>query len=144
MEVAGAREPALVARRLPAAHSQLVAHPRPAAALQPAEPRIWAELQQPVARQPRAAQELVEALSQAVVLSTERPQKSTATGDFAVFTCPMAQSECKAEMVGEPSLFECVDSHVPNCRAKLRLGGTSWVFVGLCADLGTGGAGGAK
>ena len=67
-----------------------------------------------------------------------------ATGDFAVFTCPMAQSECKAEMVGEPALFECVASHVPNCEGQTPLGGSSWVFVGLCADLGMGGAGAAE
>lgn len=59
----------------------------------------------------------------------------TMTGDIAVYTCPIAQAGCTAQMVGQPALFECVSSHFPNCLSQNPTGGSSWQFVMYCSDL---------
>lgn len=71
------------------------------------------------------------------------PHSSVHSGDTAVFTCDFVQAACTAEMVGELSLWECVSLHANNCHTQSPTGGTSWKFLGLCAELGMGGAGGA-
>lgn len=63
----------------------------------------------------------------------------SATGDRRVHTCTIVQSECTAEALGVPALFECVATHVPNCLQKPD-GGTSWDFIGLCSETALGGA----
>jgi hypothetical protein len=64
----------------------------------------------------------------------------TATGDKRVFTCPKVQSNCGAEALNVPALFECVSDHVPNCMGQTPDGATSWEFVGLCSETAMGGA----
>lgn len=68
---------------------------------------------------------------------------SVHSGDTAVFACDFVQAACTAPMVGELSLWECVSEHANNCQTQTPTGGTSWKFLGLCAELGMGGAGGA-
>lgn len=63
-----------------------------------------------------------------------------ATGDQRVYTCPTVQSNCPAEAVGVPALFECVSTHVPNCTGQTPDGATSWELVGLCSETAMGGA----
>lgn len=75
-------------------------------------------------------------------MSAWKTGSSQATGDQAVFTCVDHQSECAGATVGEPALFECVDTHVGNCVSQDPRGGTAWNFLGDCSD--TGMAGGSS
>lgn len=61
-------------------------------------------------------------------------------GDRRVYTCPTVQSNCPAEAVGVPALFECVSTHVPNCTGQTPDGATSWEYIGLCSETAMGGA----
>lgn len=63
-----------------------------------------------------------------------------ATGDRRVHTCTIVQSNCVAEALGVPALFECVATHVPNCFGQGPDGGTSWDYIGLCSETALGGA----
>lgn len=58
----------------------------------------------------------------------------------AVFECDKLQAECNGLMAGTPYLFECTESHLPNCNQSPS-DGSSWTFVGECTA-GMGGAGG--
>jgi|GEM_PF-4879012 len=62
------------------------------------------------------------------------------TGDFAVYSCTKVQGGCTT--AGEPSVFQCTDTHVDNCNSQDPTGGSSWTFVALCSELGMGGASG--
>ncbi len=56
------------------------------------------------------------------------------TGDEVVISCNAAQAGCAGKQVGVPYLWQCTDSHVPNCQAQTPDTGNAWAFVGECVE----------
>jgi hypothetical protein len=54
------------------------------------------------------------------------------TGDRVVFQCTVVQAGCAGLQVGVDYLFECNQSHVPNCMMQTPETGYSWTLVGDC------------
>lgn len=67
-----------------------------------------------------------------------------ATLDQIVHQCSVIQAGCSGLLKGVDYLWECTQSHVPNCESQMPEHGTSWALVGECVpDMGTAGAAGA-
>jgi hypothetical protein len=55
------------------------------------------------------------------------------TGDQVVFVCtPPLQSGCQGLVDGTAYLWECTETHVPNCESQDPRGGMSWTLLGPC------------
>ena len=55
-----------------------------------------------------------------------------AANDQVVFTCAALQASCEGRTIGQNSLFQCTETHVPNCASQSPQDGSSWTFVTVC------------
>ncbi len=70
----------------------------------------------------------------------EWSSSSGATGDRVIARCQQLTNGCLGKMLNVDYLWECKESHVPNCG---QTPGTTnaWLFIGECVeDTGMGGA----
>ena len=54
------------------------------------------------------------------------------TGDQVVYACTVAQAGCAGKETGVDYIWECTESHVPNCTSQNAQSGTAWAFVAEC------------
>ena len=54
------------------------------------------------------------------------------SGDQVVYACTVAQAGCAGMDTGVDYIWECNQSHVPNCTSQNPQSGTSWTFVSAC------------
>ncbi len=55
-----------------------------------------------------------------------------AANDQVVFACAALQASCAGRTIGQNNLFQCTETHVPNCASQSPQDGSSWTFVTVC------------